>query len=137
MDTLTLDYIKTATAVATFLVSGRLEATVTNIRDYFRSRPSPLAATFEQPKEVAFVAKLVINPDLLDDLTQDVQGSITDYRDCLNASTRPQERDACDRRAERRVCETLNRIRDRNDDELPTDYLNDQWTSYRCVVIPP
>lgn len=134
MNTLTLDYIRTATTVATFLISQQLAATASNIRNYFRGHSEPLAPLFEQPEEVAFVGKLVIDRELLRGLTADVSESVKAYMDCLHHSRTPQERDGCDRRAERRVCETLNRIRARNQGQLPTDYLRHQWESYGCVL---
>ena len=155
MDALTFDYIKTATAIATFLISERLEATVTNIRSYFgtntslatlgykRKRFNPrlgysvttinsAAVQFEQLQEVAFIAKLLADPDLLNDLVKDADRSIIDFRDCLEGYVWPQERDPCYYRAQDRVCEILTRISPEDADELPTDFLKDQWADCRC-----
>ena len=82
---------------------------------------------------VKFINLLVMDPDLLDSLEADVKDSETEYNKCLRNGKSPQERDACDKRAERRICETLNRIKDRNDDDLVTDYLRNRWKSYRCI----
>lgn len=128
-----LEYINTATAVAAFLISADLTATLQNVREYFRSHPSALSAQFEQPDEIAFVRALVIDRELLEALSDDVTGAIMAERDCLKRSSTPQEKDACGRRAEKRVCDSLNRIRDRNEDSLPTDFLNRRWRSYRCA----
>lgn len=132
MNPLTLEYIKTGVEVATFLLSERIPATVESVRRYFRRHPNPLASQFEREQEVRLLKNLVIDPGLLGDLREDVEKAIKTYRECLRKASRPPERDACDRRAERNVCEFLNRIRDRNNEELP-DFLQNEWVSYRCV----
>ncbi len=130
-----LAYIDTAVGVATFLVSERLPATVENIRAFFRRERLEPPTGFSPEEAQGLVALLVIDPDLLDDLTDKVRGAIDSYRSCLRKASRPQENDACDRRAERDVCDTLNRIKNRNKDNLPTDFLNNQWESYGCVRV--
>ena len=128
-----LEYINTAVAIAGFLISQDLKVTVENVRAYFRLNPSNLNTQFEKPQELDFLHKLIIDPGLLGDLTDDVSGAISDERHCLNVASIPQEKDACGRMAEKSVCDSLNRIMDRNKDDLPTDYLKGKWQSYRCV----
>lgn len=130
-----LAYIDTAVAVATFLMSERLPATIENIRAFFRrtAREQPSAFTPEEGQ--GLVSLLIIDPELLRDLSDIVKRAIEKYRACLRAAARPQESDACDRRAERDICDALNRIRNRNNGDLPTDFLQNQWASYGCVRI--
>jgi hypothetical protein len=130
-----LAYIDTAVAVATFLVSERLPATIENIRAYFGRSRREAPSEFSPDEAQGLVALLVIDPDLLGDITDKVRGAIDAYRSCLRKALRPQENAACDRRAERDVCDALNRIKDRNKDELPTDFLKGQWDSFGCVRV--
>lgn len=127
-----LEYLNTAVALSTFLISSDLRATVENVKAYFRGNPSDLDVQFELPQEIALI-NLIIEKDLLDDLTKRVGDSITDERNCLQNARTGQEMDACGRRAEKSICNNLNYIKDRNDDDLPTDYLDDKWGSYGCV----
>lgn len=130
-----LAYIDTAVAVATFLVSERLPATVESIRSFFRREEREPPPGFSPDEAQGLVALLVIDPGLLGDLTGKVRGAIDSYRNCLRNALRTQENDACDRRAERDVCDALNRIRNRNKGDLPTDFLINQWDSYGCVRV--
>ena len=122
-----LAYIDTAVGVATFLMSERLPATVESIRAFSRRERREPPAGFSPDEAQGLVALLVIDPGLLDDLTDRIRGAIDAYRSCLRKAERPQENDACDRRAERDVCDALNRIKNRNMGNLPTDFLNNQW----------
>lgn len=131
-----LQYVAAAVGVAKFLVSERLEATVSNIRAYFSQRNQEVPEDLDSTEGAALVALLVIDADLLSDLTRATHEGIYRYRECLkNADDDVRQRDACDRRGERDVCDTLNRIRDRNKDDLPTDFLREQWNSFRCVRV--
>ncbi len=132
-----LAYIDTAVAVATFLVSERLPATIENIQSFFSRSRRERPASFRPEEAQGLVTLLVIDPDLLDDLATRVGDAITSYRACLRNAPpfRPQESAACDRRAEIAVCDAINRVQDRNNDVLPTDYLRDQWQSFRCVRV--
>jgi hypothetical protein len=127
-----LDYINTSIAIATFLISERLPATIETIRSYFVRKEERAPEGFLPEEAQSFISLLVIDKELLDDLTEKVKNSIDDYRDCLRKATRRQERDACDSRVEKDVCDNLNRIRGRNKGDLPTDYLNNQWDSFGC-----
>jgi hypothetical protein len=124
-----------AVSVAQFLVSERLAVTIDNIRSHFRQRGEAVPDDLESAEGAKLVEVLVIHPDLLDDLQKDTQSAIGSYRKCLERAQKPQEKAACDRRAERHVCDTLNRIRDRNNDELPTDFLQAQWASFDCARV--
>jgi hypothetical protein len=128
-----LGYIDTAINVANFLISERLPVTVENIRAYFRGKSRP--ENFDPQEAASFVQLLVIDEDLLNDLTDKVKNGVNEYRDCLKKAVRPQESAACDRKAEITVCDTLNRVMDRNKDELPSDYLDNQWQSFSCVRV--
>lgn len=127
-----LEYINTAVTLASFLVSQDLQATAENVRSFFRRNPSDLANKFEQTHELAFVAKLVIDPELLEELSGSVADAIGEEVDCYSKATTPQKKDACARKAEKSVCDSLNRIKDRNNDDLPTSDLYNAWESYRC-----
>lgn len=130
-----LAYIDTAVAVATFLVSERLPATIENIRFYFSHSRRDGPPSFNPTEAQNLIELLVIDPGLLNDLSERVGDAIESYRVCLREASRPQESAACDRRAEIAVCDALNRVRDRNNDVLPTDYLRDQWRSFGCVRV--
>lgn len=135
MESNVLEYINTAVAIATFLISNDLKATVENVRQYFAVQKEPLDSTFLQVDEIKFVAKLIIDDDLLRELSDLANGAIHRERNCLKKATDAQSRDACARRAEKDVCDLLNRILDRNQDELPTEELKKRWLSYRCARI--
>ena len=130
-----LVYIDTAVAVATFLVSERLPATVESIRAFFRQERREPPLGFSPDEAQGLVALLVIDPGLLADLSETGRGAIDSYRGCLRKASRTQESDACDRRAERDICDALNRVRNRNKGNLPTDFLKNQWDSYGCVIV--
>ena len=130
-----LSYIDIAIKVATFLVSERLPATVNNIMAYFSRNKTTPPAVFQAEEARGLVALLVIDPGLLDHLTGTVSAASQAYMTCLRDASTVQEKAACDRRAERDICDTLNRIRDRNADDLPTGYLRNQWTSYGCIRV--
>lgn len=130
-----LEYMNTAISLAAFLVSSDLKATVQDFRFYFEKYPSKLAAKFEAKKELEFVAQLIIDPTLLEELRGRVEGAIDDEVKCLRIAVKPQQMDACARKAERSVCNALNYIRERNEDELPTDFLKEKWRSYGCESI--
>jgi hypothetical protein len=70
---------------------------------------------------------------LLEELKNQVSEAIDEEIKCLRAASTPQAKDRCDRRAEKNVCDALNRIKDRNNNELPTDELKNQWEAYGCV----
>ena len=134
MDPITFfGFVGSACSIASFLISSDLRATAANVREFLSEVPAKFHDDLVSDEGLDLVNLLVIDQNLLDDLTDDVQNSETEYRKCLRKGKTPQQRDVCDRRAERRICETLNRIRDRNDDQIPTDYLRDRWTSYGCV----
>ena len=128
----TLEYLNLAIALVAFLISNDLSVTVANIREYFRRNPNPLGVRFEQPQELALL-NLIIDKGLLDRLTDKVKDAIDDETNCIKNAKTGQEMDGCARKAEKAVCDSLNYIRDRNNEDLPTDYLNDSWSSYRCV----
>lgn len=130
-----LAYIDTAVAVATFLFSERVPATLENIRSFFRRTNREPPPEFRPEEALQLVALLVIDPELLRDLGDIIKRAIDAYRVCLRAASRPQESDACDRRAERDICDALNRVRNRNNGVLPTEFLEDQWASYGCVRV--
>jgi hypothetical protein len=130
-----LKYMDTAIKVAQFLLSDNLKATVQNIRGYFQKSDTPVPEGFEPDKALNLISALtIIDPRILGVLRDQVDRAIAEYATCLQRSTTPQERDACDRRSERTVCEALNRLMDRNGGYLPHDeYLEAQWNSYGCI----
>ncbi|HEX8412247.1 MAG TPA: hypothetical protein VF883_25590 [Thermoanaerobaculia bacterium] len=130
-----LDYINTFVTIATFLISERLPVTIENIRAFFEPRGITPPADITTPDALRFVELLVIDEALLEQLTEQTEEGVKSYTKCLKAAATPQQRAACDRRAEKDVCDTLNRIRDRNEDKLPTDYLDKQWRSFGCVRV--
>lgn len=130
-----LAYIDTAIGIATFLMSDRLPVTVNNIRNFFRVQRREPPEDFDIEDSAPLVALLVIDPGLLEVLEDKVKNAIATYKNCIKAASRPQEDAACDRKAERDVCDSLNRIMDKNDGELPTQFLKNQWRSFGCVRV--
>jgi len=130
-----LAYIDTAIGIATFLISDRVPVTVTNIRNFFRVQKREPPQELDIDDVTPLIALLVIDPELLGVLNDKVKKAIGAYKDCIRVASRPQEDAACDRKAERDVCDSLNRIMDRNDGELPTRYLQNQWKSFGCVRV--
>lgn len=129
-----LEYIRTAVAVATFLMSERLPVTIQNIKSYFTKLLKERPEEFDEEDAQELISILVIDKDLLEDLKKNIGGDIKEYRECLKKADTNQERDACDRKVERSLCDTLNRIRNRNKGVLPTGHLRDQWDSFGCVA---
>ncbi|MEP1422607.1 MAG: hypothetical protein ABJK59_12625 [Erythrobacter sp.] len=78
------------------------------------------------------ISLLVIDEDLLRDLTMQIEKCIHSYRMALRGPNR-RYRERADRQAERCVCEALNRIRQRNQGTLPPGRFSDWWISYRCL----
>lgn len=131
-----LQYIDTAIGVATFLMSERLPVTIENIRSFFRRKKVEKPEIFDPEEAKDFVASLItIDPIILNVLNDKVKDAIASYADCLRQAISPQENAACDRRAERSVCDTLNRLMDRNIGVLPSDYLKNQWAAFGCVRV--
>lgn len=128
----TLEYLNAAVAVTAFLISKDLKTTVSNIRNYFKEFPNNFEKLFESEQEVAFL-QFIIDKGLLDDLTDKVKDAINEEKDCITKAESGQEYDACERKAEKKVCNPLNYIRDRNEGDLPTDYLIEKWKSYGCI----
>ena len=130
-----LEYVNTAIAVASFLTSERLPATIESIKSYFsrRRETEPSEGFSKEAKDL--IALLIIDPDLLKILEQKIRAALTGYRKCLISASTPQESDACDRTAERAICDTLNRIKNRNNGSLPGDFLSNQWNSFGCVRV--
>ncbi len=135
MDPISLfNFLGSVASIASLLISlGRKEITLETIEEFREQIPQKYWKDLTSEEGLGLIALLVIDSDLLDDLTQDVQSAQGEYRRCLKRAQTSTARDACDRRAERRICETLNRIKDRNNDKLPTDFLRNTWTSYRCM----
>ena len=131
---LLINLLGSAASIASLLISVNREVVTPETIEEFREQiPQKYWKDLTSKEGLGLIALLVVDPDLLDDLTQDVQSAESEYRRCLKRAKTPTARDACDRRGERRICETLNRIMDRNDDKLPTDFLRDTWTSYKCA----
>lgn len=126
-------FLASASTIASLLISADLKVTVRNVREFLSRVPREFREDLSSEEGIELINLMVIDPDLLGDLTGEVQKSERDYRRCLRKGKTPQERDRCDRRAERAICEALNRIRDRNDNDIPTEFLKKRWESYRCV----
>jgi len=122
-------------SIASYLSSINQEASSNNINDYISDIPEKYREDIISDEGIAFINLLIIDNELLNDLIKDVQVSENAYRDCLRIARgqRSQVRDGCDRKAERLICETLNRVMDRNDSVLPTEFLKARWISYQCA----
>lgn len=141
MDPLTaIALISAACSIASYLKAYNRDVTLPNILEFLprvdtggQAALSSSQAELTSESGLQLIHFLVINPDLLEELTQHTKNSEKDYINCLRRAKRSQERDRCDRIAERSICETLNRIMDRNDGRLPTEFLIRLWASYNCV----
>ncbi|WP_143738382.1 hypothetical protein [Erythrobacter colymbi] len=78
------------------------------------------------------VGVLIIDPGLLKEIRKQIEGCIERYKKAMSHPSQA-ERSVADTRAERCVCEFLNKIKRRNDGELPAGQFRDWWKSYRCV----
>lgn len=125
-----LEYIDAAISLATYFTADRLAATVENIEAYFRLEEHEQPPEFSPDEVQAFVALLIIEPDLLYDLTTIVHKTKDAYRLCLQNASAGNESDDCDHEAKLGIREILNHIRNRNEGELPTGILNNQWESF-------
>jgi len=127
-----LEYIDTAISLATFLMSDRLAATEENMETYFQleesERPPEISLAEVQP----FVAQLVIEPDLLYDITTIVHKAKDANKLCLGKVSLESEGEICDLQVARSICDVLNHIRNRNEGKLPTDILENQWELFSC-----
>ncbi|MDH7447141.1 hypothetical protein [Aquimarina sp. 2201CG14-23] len=133
---LVLKYIDTGIKVAEFLISERLSLTVENIRSYFDRKEVEKPSNFDPKEAKEFVGSLMkIDQRILDVISDNINDAIENYVLCLKDANGRQEKNACDIRAERAVCDSLNRIMDRNDDDLPSEYLKNQWKAFKCIRI--
>ncbi|AGC77940.1 hypothetical protein LX97_03386 [Nonlabens dokdonensis] len=131
-----LKYIETGIKVADFLISERLSSTVENIRSFFDKKEIDKPSNFDLNEAKDFIDSLMqIDMRILDTIRKDINEAIKKYTECLKDAINRQEKNACDIRAERAVCDSLNRIMDRNGDNLPSKYLKNQWKSFKCVRI--
>ncbi len=131
---LALKYLDISIKVAKFLISERLPSTVENIKSFFRRKNIEKPQNFELEEARVFVNALMnIDTRILDVLKAKVNEAINEYVDCLKSANSTQEGDACDRNAERSVCENLNRIMKKNNGNLTSEYLESQWSSFGCV----
>ena len=127
-----LEYIDTAIGLATVLMSDRLAATEENIEACLRREESGPPPEFSPDEAQAFVALLVIEPDLLYDLTTLVHKAKDTHNLCMEKAALAHEWEDCARQTGRSICEILNHIRNRNEGKLPTGALTDQWESFGC-----
>ena len=130
-----LGYIDSVIGIATFLLSKDIPVSITNIRSYFEKKNKEIPEYFDFDDSEEFIKALIIHPDILVVLRDKVKKALKDYKKCLKKARRQQENHACDVRAEREICEILNRILDRNENKLPSEILKNQWISFGCVRI--
>ena len=86
----------------------------------------------EDPENQRIVEALIIDKGLLDTIEKKIEQVAEDYQRRLNART-PQEREAADWVADRQICEWLNRVRDKNGGDLPTEKLRNFWAAHSCI----
>lgn len=128
-----LSYIDTAISIATFFMSEKIPVTIDNIRSYFGRRDQEIPAYFDIEDANNLIQNLIIHPEILEVLQFKVKDALTIYKQCLLKAKKQQENHACDVRAEREVCDILNRILDRNNNKLPSKILQNHWVSFGCV----
>ena len=76
---------------------------------------------------------LIIDQGLLDDIRKIIDGCIARYRGMLKKASNRAQADQADKSAERCVCDALNRIKRRNNGQLPPGSFQNWWKSYRCI----
>ena len=124
--------------IAKFLTSDGLRATVSSIRDFFSTSrgqriPPEVQTVFLTDEGIAFIGTLMtISQPILDYVTEEIEQAEADYVTCLRSSTTPGQRNKCDRDAEKYICETLDRAKNRNGGVLP-DPFDPVWTRYGCA----
>lgn len=89
--------------------------------------------TLEIPGAVEIVGILIIDSDLLDTIQTNIEQCIQRYRLAIRTISKRGASDVVDRQAERCVCDALNRIKRRNNGNLPAGSFENWWQSYRCV----
>lgn len=124
--------------IAKFLTSSGLRATVASIRDFFatpraRQIAPEVQTIFLTDEGIAFVGTLMtIGQPILDYVTEEIERAEAGYVACLRSSTTPGQRNKCDRDAEKLICETLDRAKNRNGGVLPAPF-EPVWTRYGCA----
>ncbi len=131
---LLFNFLGSAASIASLLVSlGSKEVTTETIEKLRERIPKKYWNDLISQEGAALISLLIIDKDLFNFLIHNIKSTQIEYRRCLNRARTPVARDACDQQATRKICEILNRIKDRNNDKLPTDYLQNIWASYRCM----
>jgi hypothetical protein len=113
-------------------MSDRLAATEENMEAYFRLEESERPPEFSLVEVQPFVAQLVIEPDLLYDITTIVHKAKDANKLYLKKASLESEGEICDLQVARSICDVLNHIRNRNEGNLPTDVLENQWELFSC-----
>ncbi len=136
-----LQLFAAACSIASYLKDNGLDVELINIRSAIQNTDAGSASNetiriLESVDSITLINLLVIDPELLKTLRGLVDDAQKDHSTCMsNAGKSIAERDKCDILAQRDICDLLNRIRDRNDDELPVAELMNLWTSWKCVRI--
>ena len=79
------------------------------------------------------IGVLIIDQGLLGDIQKIIDGCIQRYRMNLKKASSRADADLADRSAERCVCDALNRIKRRNNGQLPSGEFQKWWKSFRCI----
>jgi hypothetical protein len=77
------------------------------------------------------VQQLVIDPELLEKMTKEMQREVAKFAAITEYGT-PEQIDEAAREAHNVVCKHLRIVKDHNDQKLPEGLLQALWTSYRC-----
>lgn len=89
--------------------------------------------TLDIPGAVDIIGVLIIDSDLLDTIQRNIEQCIQRYKSAIRTASTRAASDVVDRQAERCVCDALNRIKRRNNGNLPPGPFENWWHSYRCV----
>lgn len=127
-----LEYIDTAIGLATFLMSDRLAATEENMETYFQLEKSERPPEFGLAEAQPFVALLVIEPDLLFDITTIIHKAKDANKLCMEKAALESESENCDSEVANSICDVLNHIKNRNEGSLPTGILSNLWKLFSC-----
>lgn len=111
------------------LASLMMTRGVTNTRGVRRSKKDA------SPEMMANASTLssVINPRILNGYRKKIEEALHRWENEMSESDDDNEIHAIEARAERAICDFLNRIRNRNKGKLPNKKLQDMWDSFKCV----
>ena len=89
-------------------------------------------ARLDTPGAVDVIRILIIDPEYYEVVIKEIRRARDKEMRGMAENPNRSDRDVEEKRAERLICEFLNRIRRRNDGEIPDGECHKWWVSYRC-----